>query len=176
MNGRAIHSRRRGALTMEVILIFPIITLLFILFYQVAVMLLTYCSLQTAAAHAAAVAADAEKIEDVTEVVKNAVQSWYYEPNDLKNIRPAGKEAWNSAENFSFRILISDNSNGNGPIQWKYAADDADLQNAKLVAVEVKLPLLSKKYGNYWLLPQFKGITAPDDEKDRFVVSAIAYR
>lgn len=193
-------ARRRGALTMELILIFPIIMLLFILFYQVSVMLLTYHSLQTVAIHAAAVAADTkvtgmnaaasqsanqetnpvnQAVTDaVTEVVKNAVQSWYYGPKDLSTLKPTSKEDWKDASEFSFRILVSSLDSSNQNPQWRYATSDDDWKNAKLVAVEVKLPQLFQKYGNYWLLPQFKGIEAPsqDAANNNFVVSAVAYR
>ena len=172
MKRRKTISRRRGALTMELILIFPVVMLLFILFYQVSVMLLTYHSLQTAVNHAAAAAADAEKISDISDVMKNAVRSWYYEP---ENLTPTEADSWENAEEFSFRILVAPDPS-NGQVQWAYAKSDDDLTKAKIVAVEAKLPKLSRNYGNYWLLPQFKGVNALQDKKDRFVVSAAAYR
>ncbi len=183
MKRRKTISRRRGALTMELILIFPVVMLLFILFYQVSVMLLTYHSLQTAVNHAAAAAADAEEISDISDVMKNAVRSWYYEPENLSKITPTteayswenAKESWENAEEFSFRILVAPDPS-NGQVQWAYAKSNEDLTKAKIVAVEAKLPKLSRNYGNYWLLPQFKGVNALQDKKDRFVVSAAAYR
>lgn len=175
MKRRKTISRRRGALTMELILIFPVVMLLFILFYQVSVMLLTYHSLQTAVNHAAAAAADAEEISDISDVMKNAVRSWYYEPENLSEITKA--DSWENAEEFSFRILVAPAPDpSNGQVQWAYAKSKDDLINAKIVAVEAKLPKLSRNYGNYWLLPQFKGVNALQDKKDRFVVSAAAYR
>ena len=39
--------RRKGSLTIELVLIFPVLMLLFFLFFQVSVMLVTYHSLQT---------------------------------------------------------------------------------------------------------------------------------
>lgn len=178
MKRRKTISRRRGALTMELILIFPVVMLLFILFYQVSVMLLTYHSLQTAVNHAAAAAADAEKISDISDVMKNAVRSWYYEPENLSEITPTTEaDSWENAEEFSFRILVAPAPDpSNGQVQWAYAKSDDDLTKAKIVAVEAKLPKLSRNYGNYWLLPQFKGVNALQDKKDRFVVSAAAYR
>lgn len=188
MKRRKTISRRRGALTMELILIFPVVMLLFILFYQVSVMLLTYHSLQTAVNHAAAAAADAEKISDISDVMKNAVRSWYYEPENLSEITPItptteanswenAENSWKNAEKFSFRILVAPAPDpSNGQVQWAYAKSDDDLTKAKIVAVEAKLPKLSRNYGNYWLLPQFKGVNALQDKKDRFVVSAAAYR
>ncbi|MDO4424268.1 MAG: TadE/TadG family type IV pilus assembly protein [Planctomycetia bacterium] len=173
MKRRKTISRRRGALTMELILIFPVVMLLFILFYQVSVMLLTYHSLQTAVNHAAAAAADAEKISDISDVMKNAVRSWYYEPDEITPTTKA--DSWENAKKFSFRILVAPDPS-NGQVQWAYAESDDDLTNAKIVAVEAKLPKLSRNYGNYWLLPQFKGVNALQDKKDRFVVSAAAYR
>lgn len=174
MKRRKTISRRRGALTMELILIFPVVMLLFILFYQVSVMLLTYHSLQTAVNHAAAAAADAEEISDISDVMKNAVRSWYYEP--VSEITPTTEaDSWKNAEEFSFRILVAPDPS-NGQVQWAYAKSKDDLSNAKIVAVEAKLPKLSRNYGNYWLLPQFKGVNALQDKKDRFVVSAAAYR
>jgi len=180
MKRRKTISRRRGALTMELILIFPVVMLLFILFYQVSVMLLTYHSLQTAVNHAAAAAADAEEISDISDVMKNAVRSWYYEPEswyyEPEKITPTtDANSWENAKKFSFRILVAPDPS-NGQVQWAYAKDDNDLINAKIVAVEAKLPKLSRNYGNYWLLPQFKGVNALQDKKDRFVVSAAAYR
>ena len=142
-------------------------------------MLLTYHSLQTAVNHAAAAAADAEKISDISDVMKNAVRSWYYEPENLSEITPTTEanswEKWENAEEFSFRILVAPDPS-NGQVQWAYAEGDDDLTKAKIVAVEAKLPKLSRNYGNYWLLPQFKGVNALQDKKDRFVVSAAAYR
>ena len=45
--------RRKGSLTIELVLIFPVLMLLFFLFFQVSVMLVTYHSLQTTVSHAA---------------------------------------------------------------------------------------------------------------------------
>lgn len=175
LSTKRFRLRRRGALTMELILIFPVLTLLFFLFYQVSVMLLTYHSLQTTVSHAAAAATTASTLEEITEVVRRGTGNWYYEPADLAALAPCTSEtAWNPTPEMNsvrFRILKKNTLND---AQWTYAATDADLTGSVEVMVEIKLPNLGESYHWYWLMPQFKGVE--DTPRDSFVVSALGIR
>lgn len=163
--------RKRGALTMELVLIFPVLTLLFVLFFQVSVMLLTYHSLQTTVCHAAAMAGSTGSVAEITQVVANGTAAWYYEPANA--LAPVTDQAgWAAASQFSFRILGK--TSLDPAAKWSYVASDADLAAAAEVMVEVKLPNLNSAYQWYWLLPQFVGVEDPS--RKAFTCSALGVR
>lgn len=170
MNPRKNSRKRRGALTMELILIFPILMLLFILFYQVSVMLLTYHSLQTIASHAA-LAASTGTPADVETVVTNGAKSWYYvNVPEGQNLAASSSDEWKSesAGNFSFRIL-------EGGTAWQYVSKtngfSPTTSESNRVAVEIRLK--KKGFQRYLLLPLFQGV---EDGSGDLVVSASAIR
>ncbi len=169
------RTRRRGALTLELVLIFPILMLLFVLFYQVSVMLLTYHSLQTIVSHAAATASTAETLDDITATIQNGVASWYYAPENLfstdetKKFQPCTtEEMWKNPETLTFRVLKIDND-GKG----QYATT---LDKPGTYMVEIRLPKLKSGTINYRLLSQFEGVGAETDTEPAFTVSALAVR
>lgn len=162
------RTRRRGALTLELVLIFPILMLLFVLFYQVSVMLLTYHSLQTIVSHAAATASTAETLDDITATIQNGVASWYYAPTDLATLTPSTtKKEWEK-DTLTFRILKQ------GASGWQYV--DSDPLPTGPLMVEIRLPKLESGTIKYHLLSQFKGISAETDTEPAFTVSALAVR
>lgn len=167
-------SKRRGALTMEMILIFPILMLLFFLFYQVSVMLLTYHSLQTTASHAAAASSTASTLDEITEVVKRGTTHWYYEP--AAALTPCtNATAWDATNTNSVRFRVLGKS-ALTDTQWMYISTATPLTNYAEIMVEVKLPNIGKSYQWFWLLPQFKGVEDVPTGKDSFVVSALGIR
>lgn len=156
--------RRKGALTIELVLIFPVLMLLFFLFFQVSVMLVTYHSLQTTVSHAALTATTASSIEEVEAVVNVGTANWYYKTGSaLEAI--TNEEAWVAENGLKFRILEQD---GTG---WKYAAGMPD--PGTNVMVEIELPGMKTKFPHLWIVPQFKGV---DSGSDTFVVSAMGRR
>ncbi|MDO4630207.1 MAG: pilus assembly protein [Planctomycetia bacterium] len=175
----SVHARRRGALTLELVLIFPILMLLFILFYQLSVMLLTYHSLQTTVTHAAATATTATTVTDITAVIQKGVDKWYYAPENLTQkdsngtytFKPADANMWNSSQTLTFRIL---KKNADG--KWQYVAADADLTDASQLMVEIRLPKLESGAIKYNLLSQFEGVSDETNTTPGFTVSALAIR
>ncbi|MGN1275119.1 MAG: TadE/TadG family type IV pilus assembly protein, partial [Thermoguttaceae bacterium] len=79
---KKISRREKGSLTIELVLIFPVLMLLFFLFFQVSVMLLTYHSLQTTVSHAALAATTASSMDEITAVVNAGTANWYYKTNE----------------------------------------------------------------------------------------------
>ncbi|MBQ6109159.1 MAG: pilus assembly protein [Thermoguttaceae bacterium] len=160
---KKISRREKGSLTIELVLIFPVLMLLFFLFFQVSVMLLTYHSLQTTVSHAALAATTASSMDEITAVVNAGTANWYYKTNELSPITTA--EEWDDQDDLKFRILEQD---GTG---WKYAVTMP--QPGTNVMVEIKLGGMKTKYPHLWLMPQFKGV---DEDSDSFVVSAMGRR
>ena len=156
--------RRKGSLTIELVLIFPVLMLLFFLFFQVSVMLVTYHSLQTTVSHAALAASTAYSFDEITAVVNAGAANWYYSPES--SLAPAtNAAAWNAGNGLKFRILVQD---GTG---WTYA-NMLPAPGTNMM-VEIKLAGMKTKFPNLWLMPQFKGV---DADSDSFVVSAMARR
>lgn len=156
--------RRKGSLTIELVLIFPVLMLLFFLFFQVSVMLVTYHSLQTTVSHAALAATTASSLDEITAVVNAGAANWYYSPESA--LAPVtNSEEWNDGNELKFRILVQD---GTG---WAYASMlPAPGTN---MMVEIKLAGMQAKFPQLWLMPQFKGV---DAQSDSFVVSAMGRR
>ena len=156
--------RRKGTLTIELVLLFPVLMLLFFLFFQVSVMLVTYHSLQTTVSHAALTATTASSIEEITDVVNAGTANWYYSPeNRLEPV--ANEETWEAENGLKFRILVQD---GTG---WAYT--NMLPGPGTNMMVEIKLPGMKTKFPHLWLMPQFKGVEAGSDS---FVVSAMGQR
>ena len=157
--------RRKGSLTIELVLIFPVLMLLFFLFFQVSVMLLTYHSLQTTVSHAALAATTASSIEEVEAVVNAGTANWYYKTEDLSALNA---EKWDAENGLKFRILVQ------GEDGWEYAnATDPMPAPGTNMMVEIKLPGMKTKFPHLWLMPQFKGV---HKDSDSFVVSAMGRR
>ena len=157
--------RRKGSLTIELVLIFPVLMLLFFLFFQVSVMLVTYHSLQTTVSHAALAATTANSIEEVEAVVNAGTANWYYKTESaLEAI--TDEETWEAENGLKFRILVPNSTGG-----WTYTTDlPAPGTN---VMVEIELPGMKTKFPHLWIVPQFKGV---DSGSDTFVVSAMGRR
>ncbi len=134
-------STRRGSLTLELVLILPIIFLMVALIYQVSVMLMTYQAVQSAAMLAAKVAVRSGA--DDTQV-KNAVEAattgWYF----TKGTTPA-----TTTTEYYFK-----DTDG----EWKTKALGS-FSSKELIGVQVKVTGLDA-YTQYWLLKQFKGVTS----------------
>lgn len=157
--------RRKGSLTIELVLIFPVLMLLFFLFFQVSVMLVTYQSLQTTVSHAALAATTASSLDEITTVVNAGAANWYYSPEGSRLSPVTNAAAWNAGNGLKFRILVQDGAG------WRYAAVmPAPGTN---MMVEIKLTEMKTKFPNLWLMPQFKGV---DADSDSFVVSAMGRR
>ncbi|MDO4550317.1 MAG: pilus assembly protein [Planctomycetia bacterium] len=146
-------SSRRGSLTLEFVLILPIILLMVVLIYQVSVMLMTHQALQSATAAAARVAVTEDNVVNIKEAAKEAVDGWYFADlvtdDTIKILEKTGSGAWQE---------VTTPSLGSG-----------------YVAVQIKLEELStnNKTKHYWLLPQFKGISATNDT---ICVSSVSVR
>ena len=157
--------RRKGSLTIELVLIFPVLMLLFFLFFQVSVMLVTYHSLQTTVSHAALAATTASSIEEVEAVVNAGTANWYYKTEDLSALNA---EEWDAENGLKFRILVQ------GEDGWEYAnATDPMPVPGTNMMVEIKLAGMKTKFPHLWLMPQFKGV---NKKSDSFVVSAMGRR
>ena len=157
--------RRKGSLTIELVLIFPVLMLLFFLFFQVSVMLVTYHSLQTTVSHAALTATTASSIEEVEAVVNAGTANWYYKTEDLSALNA---EEWDAENGLKFRILVQ------GEDGWEYAnATDPMPAPGTNMMVEIKLAGMKTKFPHLWLMPQFKGV---NPKSDSFVVSAMGRR
>ena len=157
--------RRKGSLTIELVLIFPVLMLLFFLFFQVSVMLVTYHSLQTTVSHAALAATTASSIEEVEAVVNAGTANWYYKTEDLSALNA---EEWDAENGLKFRILVQ------GEDGWEYAnATDPMPAPGTNMMVEIKLAGMKTKFPHLWLMPQFKGV---NPKSDSFVVSAMGRR
>jgi len=163
MKNEKMTQRRKGALTIELVLIFPILMLLFFLFFQVSVMLVTYHSLQTTVSHAALAATTASSVDEVTNVVNAGVASWYYKPSAA--LAPVTtKEQW-IGDGLKFRILVRSGSD------WAYT--NTLPAKGEEVMIEMKLAGAKTLFPRLWLVGQFKGV---EESKDSYVVSAMARR
>ena len=141
--------RRKGSLTIELILIFPVLMLLFFLFFQVSVMLVTYHSLQTTVSHAALTATTASSLDEISLVVNAGTANWYY--GSTGNLSPVTNSAeWNAGNDLKFRILVQD---GTG---WTYA-NMLPAPGTNMM-VEIKLAGMQTKFPYLWLMRQFKGV------------------
>lgn len=157
--------RRNGSLTIELILIFPVLMLLFFLFFQVSVMLVTYHSLQTTVSHAALTATTAYSFDEIKDVVNAGAVNWYY--SSESPLEPAASAAaWNAGNGLKFRILVQNETGG-----WTYATTMPP--SGTNMMVEIKLAGMKTKFPHLWIVPQFKGV---DAKSDSFVVSAMGRR
>lgn len=158
--------RRKGSLTIELVLIFPVLMLLFFLFFQVSVMLVTYHSLQTTVSHAALAATTANSIEEVETVVNAGTANWYYKTESaLEAVTNA--DDWKAENGLKFRILVQDETG------WTYAPTNTMPPSGTNMMVEIKLAGMKTKFPHLWLMPQFKGV---HKDSDSFVVSAMGRR
>lgn len=157
---------RRGSLTLELVLILPIILLVGAIIYQVSIMLMTYQAIQGASYVAVKVAArsDETSFENVQNEVKKAVETavsgWYFASQfDPDNAGGKGKVS-------IFR------KNGSG---WAEIEDTSswNLTSGECIAVQIKLTDLSIHAKQYWLLPQFTGV---NNHYDSFTVNSVCVR
>lgn len=148
-------STRRGSLTLELVLILPIIFLLVALIYQVSVMMMTHQALQSAAMLAVKTA----KLNDATDVkvqaaVETALKGWYFE-----------KE---------YNAPLAANRHGTIDLFYKANASDSwtgpvDINNVSTIprgyyiGVQLKVTEMGKTYPQYWLLNQFMGVKKSHD-------------
>ena len=159
---------RRGSMTLELVLILPIILLVAAIIYQVSVMLMTYQAIQGASYVAVKVAARAGDNWDVVEndvksAVATAVSGWYFAPlftsgtDGMVDIYKKEGTEWKK---------IGENSE---EISWD------TVHSSDFIAVQIKLTNLAgnAKTKHYWLLPQFKGV---DEPNDTLTVNAVCVR
>ena len=141
-------------MTLELVLILPIILLLAAIIYQVSVMLMTYQAIQGASYVAVKVAARSEKEswsevkKEVKNAVKTAVGGWYFASLFTLEGDGDGK----------VEILYKNNED-----EWVKIINEEswkEVGHGDLIAVQVKLENLAgnSKTKHYWLLPQFKGV------------------
>lgn len=150
-------STRRGSLTLELVLILPIIFLLIALIYQVSVMMMTHQAIQSAAMLATKVAkacdpTDPLADEKVRQAMKTAVQGWYFEDS----FNTIGAVDSGSAVTLKY-FFKAPNATG-----WEETQDTLNLNataitGKSIIGVQVQVTNLAS-YKQYWLLQQFVGM------------------
>ena len=164
---RPTHDPRRGSMTIELILIFPLVLLVLFLFFQMSVVLLTWHSLHATVTFAGNVASEATGA-DAQAAVTSASRGWYYATPAVEYC--ASSSAWNSTSKY-FKIRVLSRGTVAAPAtQWSYVTDTATIAPGTVLRVELKLCDMSTHFPQYWLVGQFQGVNT-DRNRDSITVS-----
>ena len=158
MHSRQRSARRRGGMfVLELILLLPIILLVFVLLYQVSVMMTTYQALRLTVFNASEAFAQNPLGTDVANTIQSAIQGYYF--GDAAVVQATGSN-WETASSSSasvkYRLLYSTDYGAS----WDYYVPGMTLANGSLIAVELKLENAEKAYKRYWLLSRFANVSA----------------
>ena len=141
---------------LELILLLPIILLVFVLLYQVSVMMTTYQALRVTVFNASEAFAQTPDGSSVAKTIESAIQGYYF--GDAAVVQATSSNWETSSSNTAsvkYRLLYSTDSGTN----WSYYSGTS-LANGSLIAVELKLENAEKAYKRYWLLSRFANVPA----------------
>lgn len=148
--------RRDGMFVLELILILPIILLVFVLLYQVSVMMTTYQALRLTVFNASEAFAQNQNQTIVAQTIQSAIQGYYF---GNAAVVQATSSNWattpDNTASVKYRLLYSTDSG----TSWHYYTG-TPLANGNLIAVELKLENAENVYKRYWLLSRFANVPA----------------
>ena len=169
---RGHRTARRGSLTLELMLIFPIVLLILFLFFQMTVVLMTWHSLHAAVTFAGNVAAEETGAAAKT-AVDSACTGWYFAKNG-NNPLPVKyctlNTEWNDASNYFKIRVLSRGTVATPAAQWSYVGSGETIPADTVLRVELKLCDMSDHFPQYWLVGQFQGVDT-DTARDSITVS-----
>ena len=158
MRFRQRFARRRGGMfVLELILLLPIILLVFVLLYQVSVMMTTYQALRVTVFDAATAFAQNPVGADVEETIGASIQGYYF--GDAAVVQAVNASGWTTPSrtaSVKYRLLYSTDFGAS----WNYYVPGASLASGNLIAVELKLENAENAYKRYWLLSRFTDVSA----------------
>lgn len=159
MRFRQRSARRRGGMfVLELILLLPIILLVFVLLYQVSVMMTTYQALRVTVFDASEAFAQNPLGTDVANTIQSAIQGYYFGDAAVVQAADSNWETTSSdTPSVKYRLLYSTDFG----TSWKYyVPGTTTLTSGNLIAVELKLENAEKAYKRYWLLSRFANVSA----------------
>lgn len=143
---------------LELILLLPIILLVFVLLYQVSVMMTTYQALRLTVFNASEAFAQNPVESDVANTIQSAIQGYYF--GDAAVVQAESASGWTTAPaslaSVKYRLLYSTDSGSS----WNYYVPGMALTAGSLIAVELKLENAENAYKRYWLLSRFANVSA----------------